>query len=403
LDLPSYSLRVKIKASIGVSREKDYGLAAKEALAQAKADMPYKKFDLAFVFASIDLCYPSLLKTIVSELGHVPLIGSSGAAVITNHGILKHGVAVLLLNLPERIFFNVACVSDVKTKTPVSAGEELGTKLLYGFKDVRRDLSVVFSDGLIKDSHGLIRGLQAKLGSSFPLVGASASDNLSFTKTCVFFNQEMLTDAAAGILWGGRLNFGLGTSHGWKPLGKPRRVTKSYNNAVYTIDGLPAAKVYEEYLGRDFNELKKELKHISTLYPVGIYLSEEEEYLLRNVVAIDEGGILVFQGDVPQASQIRLMIATKESCLLATREALNEANAAVKQPDFLLVFNSISRYILLGRDASKELRIIKGSVPENTPIAGVYTYGEQAPLKAINYQGKVYFHDQTIAVLSVGD
>jgi hypothetical protein len=394
---------VKIKASIGVSREKDYSQAAKEAITQAKANMPYKKFDLAFVFASIDLCYPGLLKIILAELGHVPLIGSSGAAVITNHGILKHGVAVLLLNLPEKIFFNIACVRDIKTKTPLAAGEELGAKLLYGFKNVQRDLSVVLSDGLIKDNHGLIRGLQEKLGASFPLVGASASDNLRFAKTCVFFNQEMLTDAAAGILWGGKLDFGLGTRHGWKPLGKPRTVTRSYNNAVYTIDGLPAAKVYEEYLGRNFNELKKELKHITTLYPVGIFLSEEEEYLLRNVLAIDEGGILVFQGDVPEGSQIRLMIATKESCLLATREALAEAKVTIKHPDFLLVFNSISRYILLGRDASTELQIIKNSIPEETPIAGVYTYGEQAPLKAINHQGKVYFHDQTITVLSIGD
>jgi hypothetical protein len=75
---------VNIKASIGVSRERDYGQAAKEALNKAKANMAYKKFDLAFVFASIDLCYPSLLKTIAAELKHVPLIGASGAAVITN-------------------------------------------------------------------------------------------------------------------------------------------------------------------------------------------------------------------------------------------------------------------------------------------------------------------------------
>ena len=394
---------MNIKASIGISREKDYILAAKEALAQAKANMAYKKFDLAFVFASIDLCYPSLLKTLAAELKHIPLIGSSGAAVITNYGILRHGIAVLLLNLPEKIFFNIACVRDINSKGPLDAGGELGAKLLYGFKGVRRDLSAVFSDGLIKDSHGLIRGLQGKLGSSFPLVGASASDNLRFAKTYVFHNQEMLSDAAAGILWGGKFNFALASRHGWKPLGKPRTVTKSYNNAVYTIDGIPAARVFQDYLGREFNELKKELKHITTLYPVGIFLSAEEEYILRNIVAIEEGGILVFQGDVPQGSTIRLMIATKESCFQATRQAMTEVNNLVKHPDFLLVFNSISRYILLGRDAPKELGIIKNSLPPDTPIAGVYTYGEQAPLKAIDYQGKVYFRDQTITVLSTGE
>ncbi len=393
---------MKIKASIGISREKDFNKAAKEAVTQAKANMPYKKFDLAFIFASIDLCYDGLLKNIAAELERVPLIGASGSAIITNQGILTRGVAIMLLNLPENISFNTACVRDVSTKTPFSAGEELGTKLLYGPKNFMRNLNIVFSDGLIKDSNSLIRGLQEKVGASFPLVGASASDNLRFLKSYIFFNQEVLSDSAAGILWSGRLNFGLGTKHGWKPLGKPRTVTKSINNAVYTIDDIPAAKVYEEYLGREFNELRKELKHITTLYPIGIFL-EQGEYLLRNIVSIEEGGVLVFQGDVPQGSQIRLMIATKESCMEATQQALNEANIRVKQPDFLLVFNSVSRYILLGRDAPKELEIIKDSVPENTPIAGIYTFGEQAPLKAMNYQGKVYFHDQTITILSVGE
>jgi len=36
------------------------------------------------------------------------------------------------------------------------------------------------------------------------------------------------------------------------------------------------------------------------------------------------------------------------------------------------------------------------------PIIGFYTYGEQAPLKAISYHGHAYSHNQTIAVLALG-
>jgi len=63
-----------------------------------------------------------------------------------------------------------------------------------------------------------------------------------------------------------------------------------------------------------------------------------------------------------------------------------------------MVFDSASRFTLLGRQASRELEIIKAVFGENTPLIGIYTYGEQAPLKSINYLGRSYFHNQSINV-----
>jgi hypothetical protein len=332
-------------------------------------------------------------------------MGCSGAAVISRQGIFKHGLLLMLLKLPKDISFNAGCVKNIiETKTALGAGEELGEKLLSGFKDIRRDLGMIFTDGLMPNSTDLILGLQQRLGRSFPVVGASASDNLRFLRAYLYFNQEVFSDAACGILWGGKLNFGLGIKHGWKPLGKPRSVTKSSGNIVYEIDGAPAVNVYEEYLASDLIKLRKELKYISILYPIGIYLTGEEEYLLRNIRSIEDDGSLIFQGNVPQDSTIRLMIGTKESCLAATSQALEEAKKGLSgQPsNFIFIFDSISRYILLGRQANKELEIIKEGLEKDVPIMGIYTYGEQAPLRATSYQGQTYFHNQTIAILGIG-
>ena len=398
---------------IGISTEKDPVLAAKEAVGLGKININKKRVDLAIVFSSVDLSFSSLLNTIRTVLDEkVPIIGCSGAAVISNRGIFKHGVVIALLNLSQNVYFSTAYVKDIKAKTPLNAGRELGEKLLYGFKETHRVLSIIFSDGLIDKGSDLIDGLKETLGKSFPLVGASASDNLRFLKTYIYFNKELINDSAAGILWGGKLNFGLGIKHGWKPLGKPRTVTKSKGDIVYEIDNNPAAKIYEEYFARDISELQKELRRISILYPIGIYVPGEEEYLLRNMLSIEKNGSLRFQGNVNEGSQIRLMIGTKESCLAATKLAAEEAKKGLGEStvefkktginNFVLVFDSISRYILLKRGANKELEIIKKVVGENTPIIGLYTYSEQAPLMAINYQGQAYFHNQTISVLSIG-
>jgi len=398
---------------IGLSTDKDPISAAKEATRLASINIHSEKIDLAIVFSSIDLSCVSLLKTINASLkGRVPIVGCSSAAIISNQGIFKHGLAVMLLSLPPNVYFNIACVRDIKEKTALNAGRELGEKLLYGFRDMRRDLSVIFSDGLMDEGSKLIYGLQERLGKSFPLVGASASDNMRFLRTYVYFNQEVLTDSAVGILWGGKLNFGLGIQHGWKPLGKPRTITKSEGNIIHEIDGEPAVKIYEEYLARDLAELQKEIRRISILYPIGIYLPGEQEYLLRNILSIENSGSLRLQGNAIECSMMRLMIGTKESCLNATRQALNEAKKILFAPiaditkseikNFVFVFDSVSRYMLLRREANQELGIIKEGFGKDTPIIGLYTYGEQAPLKAISYQGQAYFHNQTIVMLNIG-
>jgi hypothetical protein len=394
---------------VGLSTEKNPVLAVREAIKSASINLASEKIDLAIIFSTTDLSSLNLLKTLSLTLSDVPLIGCSGAAIISNQGIFKRGLVITLLGLPENVYFNVACVRDIKIKAALNAGKELGEQLLYGFRDVRRDLSVIFCDGLMEDSPSLINGLQQRLGRSFPLVGACASDNMRFLKTYLYFNQELLTDSVVGILWGGKLNFGLGNRHGWKPLGKPRTVTKSEGNTVYEIDDRPAAKIYEEYFAKNLSELQKEIRRISMLYPIGIYMAGEEEYVLRNALSLENNGSLRFQGDVSQGSSIRLMIGTKESCLAATRQAVEEAKGISyglrdksRLKNFVLVFDSVSRHMLLRRDAEQELKIIKEGFGGDTPIIGVYTYGEQAPLRAISYQGQACFYNQTITLLNIG-
>ncbi len=393
-----------IKAGIGLSTEKDPAQAAREAIRLAKSNIGKDKIDLAVIFSSTDFASHTLLKTIAAYLEGVPLIGCSGAAIISSQGIFQHGLALMLLSLPKDVYINTACIKDVKTKPPLSVGEELGEKLLYGFKDIRRDLGILFSDGIMPEGQTIISGLQERLGRSFPLVGASTSDSLRFLKTNLYFNQDTINDAICGIIWGGKLNFGLGIKHGWKPLGKPRKVTRSQGNILYEIDGSAATNVYEEYLDCELSTLRKELKYISIFYPVGIHIPGEEEYLLRNILSIEDDGSLVLRGNVPEGSTIRLMIGTKESCLNSTRQALEETKKGLSghNSNLVFVFDSISRYILLGREAHRELEIIQEALGKDTPLIGLYTYGEQAPLRAINYLGQVYFQNQSIAILSIG-
>lgn len=395
---------MSINVGVGLSTAKDPIYAAQEALQQARIRFSDEKIDLVFVFATINLSTPVILKTIRSFIPDLPVIGCSGAAVIYDENSYNSGLIIMLLGFPEGVYFNTGFVNNIKNKTPISAGEELGEKLLYGFRNIRRDLSLIFCDGLIDNTQDLVNGMQEKLGRSFPLVGACASDNLKYIRTNIFHNDDVLSDSACAVLWGGKINFGLGIKHGWKALGKQHLVTKSRGNIIYEIDSRPATYLYEEYLGCDVKKLRSELRFISVLYPIGIYLPGEEEYLLRNIRSIGNDSTLTLQGSIPENSQVRLMIGTKESCLQATSQAIDDVNKGLagKSPDFIFIFDSISRNILLRRDAKKELEIIKKQFGPEIPMVGLYTYGEQAPLTAIGYHGKAYLHNQTVTLLAIG-
>jgi len=395
-----------INVALGTSENHDPVQAAVEALNQAKEKLGSQKIDLCILFTSSNLTHPNILKTIHNYLTEdVQVYGASGIAVISNEGkTLRYGLTVALLSFSENIYFNSAFVSDISAKTPSIAGEELGEKLSFGFKNIRRDFGVLLSDGYIYDASAFLNGLKRRLGLSFPIVGGCASDNLKLHKTFLYYNNAIINDSACGLVFGGKLNFGIGIKHGWKPLGKMRSITSSNANVIYEIDNQPAAKIYEEYFSMNINQLRKELKRISILYPIGIFLEGEDEYLLRNLLYIDESGALIFQGSVPEQSSIRLMIGTKESCIDAARQAAEEVkkNFLGRTINFVLVFDSVSRYTLLRREAEEEINTIKGVLGKETPIAGFYTFGEQAPLKSINYQGQSHFHNQSIAILAIG-
>lgn len=407
---------MSIWIGIGVSTNKDPSTAAKEALGKARLKIiDRNKVDFALIFSTVGLSTISLLKTVSKNLPEVPLVGCSTAAIISSLGISLHGVIIILFSLEETTW-NIAHINNMRAMTALVSGEELGNRLTYGYiGKYHRELGMLFSDGMNENGSMLLNGMQEKLGTSFPIFGAAASDNFNFLRTYLYYNNEIFSDGAIGILLGGKLRFGMGVRHGWRPLGRLRKVTGHSGNTIKTIEGKPAAEIYKEYFAKSIPELKKDLRIISLFYPIGIYLSGEKEYLLRNIRQIKDDGTIICQGDIPKESEIRLMIGTKESCLEATREAAQEARDTTLKSMFVplekkelpiklaLVFDSISRYALLGKDAQAEIEIIQQEIGEDIPIAGLYTFGEQTPLKAVNYFGRTRFHNQTISILSIKD
>ena len=388
---------------VGTSKKSDSFSAGREAIKLAYAQMRQDQADLVIVFASSGYQHQELLNGISPLHKETKLIGCTTAGEITALGPEKNSVAIMAIK-SDTIKFSTGLGQNI-SKNPRLAGQE-AARMAAKKKGALRQVLIMLPDGLTGNGSDIVRGAQDALGTSFPIVGGSAGDNFYFQKTYQFFDQSILSDSVPCVLFSGEGNFGIGIRHGWNPIGKIRTVTKAWSNVILELDHQPAVSIYEDYFGKDANELKKEpLAHMAITYPLGMKIEGESEYLLRDAITVSEEGGLNCAAEVPEGSQVRLMVGSKEAAISAARLAAKQAKDSLKSslPKTAIIFNCIARNKLLGRRSKEEIDTVREVLGLNIPIIGFYTYGEQAPLSDKIKKGCSFFHNETIVVLAFGD
>jgi len=219
------------------------------------------------------------------------------------------------------------------------------------------------------------------------------------------FQNNVLTNAATGLIIGGNANIGIGCYHGWRPLGKPRIIDKAEGNVINIISGKKASSLYQEYFGEDFKNLhSNRFDQASILYPLGIFVEGSHEYLLRNAIRVRDDGSIVCQGEVPQGAEVHIMIGNKESCKQAAISAAEDAkkNLLGKEPKLIIIFESMARLKLLGRVAFEEIENITEIFGTQVPLIGMYANGEISPFQTIEKFKKPYLLNESIVILAIG-
>jgi len=384
----------------GVSTKLDSFIAGQEAAKKAYLRLGRKDPNIIIVFISTIFDQTEAIKGVRSVTRETPLIGCSTAATITNSGSFKHSVAVNAIS-SEAIKFSCGLGNNL-SKNPRLAGTK-AARQASDLKDTKRQAYMMFSDGLSGNSANLLRGAQEILGIVFPIIGGGAIDNLSFTKTYQYLNDGIYTDSVAGLLIGGGVNISIGKGHGWQPIGRPHKITKADSNIIAQIDRKRAIKLYEKYLNKPANQLRKEgIAKSGFCYPLGAQLKEKYGYLTRSPLGIENNGSLRLTAEIPEQREANLMISDKNLILDATKKACSEALQNIKKSliKFAVVFSDIGRALLLRKDLQSEAETIKDMLGSKVPFFGCYTCGEYAPIDADiqEYKGQSYYHNQIISV-----
>ncbi len=393
---------MSLRSSVGVAVGTDAYTVAANACHDALHSLSSDKADLFIVFASSKYDQKKMLAGVRSVTGGALVVGCSTAGEISTEGpVRKNSVSVMAIISDSVCFY--AGVGENIAQDARAAGKAAADKVK---KQANGELNafMMFPDVLVGNGAEIVRGALDSLGAHFPIVGGAAGDDFAFVKTYQYLNDKVYSGVIVGLGLVGKFKIGIGVKHGWMPIGVPRTVTRSHGSVLHELDGKPAISIYDDYFGDTAKELRTEtLAKLAITYPLGMKMHGSEEMLIRDPITVDAGGSITCAAEIPQGSEIQLMIGSREEAVkvakIAAQKAIEQLEGAA--PKAVIIFNCIARNKLFGEQSGDEITAIQEAIGKNVPLLGFYTYGEQAPLGGeVRNIAKCNpaFHNETVVI-----
>ncbi len=361
------------------------------------------------VFAAPAYQHRKVLDGIVSVTGALPMVGGTTAGEIGNSGFVTQSVVVMALS-SDSLEFHTSIGLDMSIDEE-ACGTALAKDLISQASKQDPLSLLVFPNGMGGDGIRVIDGLHAQLGTDFEIVGGHLGDEENFEQTYQFYNGQVYKDAIPGLMISGKSGFktGIGVMSGFESIGIRCICTKAEGNTLKELDGEPALKLYQEFLG---DERSKQLPGICLEYPFGLIdgndTAETDKYFqLRCGLGVDhEEGSITLAASIPEGSALTLTTATRQDVINGARLAAERAKEGLEgsQPRAIMMFSCVGRKLVLGRRTQEEVLAVKEVLGEDVPLIGFYTYGEIGPIsKQHGDLTKTKFHNETVVLWVLGE
>jgi hypothetical protein len=252
--------------------------------------------------------------------------------------------------------------------------------------------ALVLVDGLSPNISHFLRALYHQLGNRVSYWGGGAGSLTLEPRPCLFTREGVHQGAAIIAL--SSLPSRLGVRHGWRELKGPFLATRSNGNVIIQLNWQNAFEV---------RITPENFFRVASGYPFGIR-KEGQEVVVRDPVAIGEGGRLVCVGDVPENAALSILKGEPRHLVAAAGQAAREAALDGARGSRGHVWHSlladcVSRALFLGDRFSEELAALEDGLRGAEPCrpVGMLTLGE------ISSQGEGYleFFNKTSVVAVV--
>ncbi len=258
----------------------------------------------------------------------------------------------------------------------------------------------------------VIEGLRRVVGDRCPIIGGSSADNdVSGQWRQIGPDGAMSDGLVIGVLFSsGGIGFafqggyepsgesGIVTRIGYDPVGASGVVTRCSGRQIISIDGEPAAEVYNRWtdglltgkLGKGGNILAD-----TTMHPVGIDVGKIEgitNYLLIHPDKILAGGVLSTFASIKEGTRVYSMRGDRSRLISRAGKVASAASAMLPEgPESLaggLVVYCGGCMIAVGEEMPQVASTLTDSFA-GKPFLGCFTFGEQGAILGKNAHGNL--------------
>lgn len=355
---------------------------------------------MLMLFASVGHDLPRLLEGIDTVLPNVPLCGCSGAGIIHSSGCDEATHSIVLLALTATDLHCSPFLFGELEENPERVGALIGEHVVLSRRETAEEsLLFLFTDGLTVNADALFRGIKKTCPDHIDIVGGTAGNDFQHHSTYQFSNNQVVRNGVCGMLMQGSFTYQLGVTHGSKPVGLMRTITRSSGNVILEIDNLPALDILKQFIG---SERVHDFGQTLNLFELGEEFcghGYSENILNRAIIGIDEerNGIRLAV-EIAEGTNVRITRRDADLVLSRTREMgrLLTRNLRAPTDATYFFFNCCGRGSYLFGDPEPDVEALKSVLGPESAMIGFFTFGEFAPIKQQNY-----FHNYTGVLLGI--
>lgn len=388
-----------MQIAVGSSASLDSRQAAREAVRSALRSAAHPAF--ALVLSTDQYDADALAAALSEELGPVPWAGCCTAGVFVGTQLLQQGLVIGVVQGPAvRVGVGMAGqVSEDGRAAGALAAQRALAQLPGAPPQGWSRALLVLPDAVTGNGADVVRGAVQVGGTGVIWAGGGAGDNLRFVRTAQFADGKAYSDSAVVVAIDSPVRIAAGIRHGFTPYGPATMVTRASGSAVSELEYEQAFSVYQRTAeGRGDQVSRDQFATFAMTHPLGIPQADGE-HVIRDPLRVDGHGSLHCVGEVPDGCLIRVMEGDRACILGAAREAARSARQAVGGTvGGAIVFDCISRSLMLGEGVREELAIFGAELGEGVPVIGCLTFGEVGVLG----HGVPQFHNKTAVVLALG-
>jgi hypothetical protein len=238
--------------------------------------------------------------------------------------------------------------------------------------------ALILTDALAGHADELIEQLTVLTGGNYQFFGGGAGDDANFRRTLVFCGTEVASDAVVALEILSNKPIGVGVQHGWRPAGRPMRVTEAQGSRVISLNATSAAEVFEEHAAQTGQRFNRKDPVPFFLHNI-LGIDTGQGYKLRVPLSVNEDGSISCAAEIPAGATVCIMgtdaRSAGEAAATATRAAVERLNGHT--PQVAIFFDCVATRLRLGREFESELKAVEEALG-TARFAGCNTYGQVA-------------------------